>query len=128
MHLNASRWTWSNNLMFVITENSSVSINTTDNEICVSCPDDDAPKGCIVVLHPSQELQSIMSHEIPRAELRCFPVENGEYTVAVFEQIMNNALQENPLHVSMVTISVSTSSMCKLDDYPAQLSHQLTLI
>ena len=128
MHLNASRWTWSNNLMFVITENSSVSINTTDNEICVSCPDDDAPKGCIVVLHPSQELQSIISHEIPRAELRCFPVGNGEYTVAVFEQIMNNALQENPLHVSMVTISVSTSSMCKLDDYPAQLSHQLTLI
>ena len=119
--------------LFVITENSgsSASINTMDDQICVTCPGDDVPNGCVVVLHPSEELQSIMSHKISQSELRCFPQkQSGEYTVAVFKQIMNNALQENPLNVSMVTISISTSTQttCKLDDYPTQQSHQLTLM
>ena len=118
--------------MFVITENSgpSASINTTDDKICVSCPDDGVSKGCVVVLRLPQKMQSTLSYEIPRSEEgRCFPQkQSGEYTVAVFKQIMRNALQEKPLNVSMVTISISTQTTCKSDDYPNQLAHQLTLM
>ena len=46
----------------------SASINTTENQICVSCPDDGMSKGCVIVLRHSQELQSTMSYEILRSE------------------------------------------------------------
>ena len=50
-----------------------------------------------------------MSHEIPRAEVRCFHQEqSGDYTVAVFKQAMSNALQAKPFEVSVVSISTST--------------------
>ena len=82
--------------------------------ICVSCPDDRVSKGCVVVLRPPNKTLSAMSHEIPRAEVRCFHQEkSGDYTVAVFTQNMNNALQAKPLKVSVVSISTSTSAMRK---------------
>ena len=70
-----------------ITENSelSASINMTENQICVSCPDDGVSRGCIIVLRHSQELQSTMSYEILRSEGEgCFRQEqSGDYTVTV---------------------------------------------
>ena len=92
---------------FCITENSelSASINTTDDQICVSCPDDGVSKGCVVVLRPPQELQLTMSYEILRSERRCFHQEqSGDYTVTVFKQAMNNALYAYPLNVSVVSV------------------------
>ena len=107
--------------MFVITENSgpSASINRSDDRICVSCPGDGVSNGCVVVLRP-QKMQSTLSYEILRSEEdRCFSQKpSGEYTVAVFRRMMSNALQENPFTVSMVNVSISTQSTCKLDDYP----------
>ena len=103
----------------LITENSGfgASINTTENQICVSCPDDGLSRGCVVVLRHSQELQSIMSHNIPRAELRCFHQEqSGEYTVAVFKQTTNRTLHMIPLDVSVVSLSSSTPTTRKLND------------
>ena len=85
-------WVYNNSF---ITENSGfgASINTTENQICVSCPDDGVSRGCVIVLRHSQELQSIMSHNIPRAEVSCFHQEkSGDYTVAVFKQIINKTL------------------------------------
>lgn len=99
--------------MDFITDNSglSASINTTSDQICVSCPDDGVSKGCVVVLRPPQDLHSTMSYEIPRSELRCFHQEqSGNYTVAVFKQNTSNALEAIPLEVSVVSISNSTIS------------------
>ena len=103
-----------------ITENSvlSASINTTENQICVSCPDDGVSRGCVVVLHHSQELQSTKSYEILRSEeVRCFRQEqSGDYTVAVFKQTINKTLHAIPLKVSVVSISFSTPTTRKLND------------
>ena len=103
----------------LITENSglSASINTTDDQICVSCPDDGVSRGCVIVLRNSQELQSTMNHKIPRAEVRCFHQEqSGEYTVAVFTETTNKILDAIPLNVSMVSLSFSTPTTRKLND------------
>ena len=71
---------------FFITEHSgsSASINTTGDQICVSCPDDGVSRGCVVVLHHSQELQSTKSYEILRSEGGgCFRQEqSGDYNTS----------------------------------------------
>ena len=101
-----------------ITENSelSASINTTENQICVSCPDDGVSRGCVIVLRHSQELQSAMSYEILRLEGEgCFRQEkSGDYTVAVFKQTRNKTLHAIPLYVSLVSVSFSTPITRKL--------------
>ena len=96
----------------------SASINTTENQICVSCPDDGMSKGCVIVLRHSQELQSTMSYEIPRSEEEgCFHQElSGDYTVAVFKQNINKTLHASPLNVSMVSVSFSIPTTRKLND------------
>ena len=98
---------------FCITDDSELiaSINTTDDQICVSCPDDGMSKGCVVVLRPPQELQLTMSYEILRPERRCFHQEqSGDYTVTVFKRTMNNALYAYPLNVSMVSVFLTTTT------------------
>ena len=95
----------------------SASINTTENQICVSCPDDGVSRGCVIVLRHSQELQSSKSHRIPRSEVRCFRQElSGDYTVAVFKQTMNKTLHAISLNVSMVSVSSSTPTTRELND------------
>ena len=104
-------------IILFITENSelSASINTSDNQICVSCLDDGMSRGCVIVLRHSQELQS--SYEIRRSEVRCFHQElSGDYTVAVFKQAMNKTLYAIPLNVSVVSVSSSTPTTRKLND------------
>jgi len=85
---------------------ASASIQKADSNICVTCSDmnDGESNGCVVVVHSTQNLESTTSHEIPKSRERCFPQEDGEYTVAVFRQSMSNVLQENPLNVSVVSI------------------------
>ena len=59
-----------------------------------------------------------MSHEIPRAEVRCFHQEqSGDYTVAMFKQTMNKTLRAIPSapNVSVVSVSFSTPTR-KLND------------
>ena len=94
----------------------SASINTTEKQICVSCPDDGMSKGCVIVLRHSQELQSTMSYEILRSEEEgCFHQEqSGDYTVGVFKQTMNKTLHAIPLNVSVVSVSFSTPITRKL--------------
>ena len=60
-------------------------INTTDDHICVTCPDDGVSKGCVEVTHPSQET----SQEISKSDRgMCFPqLEDGEYNFTIFKQI-----------------------------------------
>jgi len=102
--------------MFVTTENSgpSASINAMNENICISCPDDGVSRGCVVVLRLPNKTLSAVSHEIQRAEVKCFHQEqSGDYTVAVFTQNTSNALQAKPLKVSVVSISTSTSAMRK---------------
>ena len=96
--------------MFKSNSGVHASINTTDDQICINCPDDGVSKGCVVVIRPPQELQSIISYKIPRSEGgRCFHQEqSGYYTVAVFKQIMRMTLQKTPLIVSEVFISLTT--------------------
>ena len=107
-------------LFIIENSGSSASINTTGDQICVSCPDDGTSKGCVVVLRPSQELQSTMSYEILRSEGEgCFHQEqSGDYTVAVFKQTMNKTLHAIPLKVdlSVVSVSFSTPITRKLND------------
>ena len=101
---------------FFIIENSrsSASINTTGDQICVSCS---VSKGCVIVLRTPQDLQSTMSHKIPRSEGEgCFHQQSGEYTVAVFKQTMNKTLHAIPLNVSVVSVSFSTPTTRKLND------------
>ena len=108
-----------NNNHSFVTENSGLSanINTTENQICVSCPDDGVSRGYVIVLRHSQELQSIMSHKIARAEVRCFRQEqSGEYTVTVFKQTTNETLHMIPLDVSVVSLSSSTPTTRKLNN------------
>ena len=98
--------------MFVTTDDSGPSprINTTDNQICVSCPDDGVSKGCVVVFRPPHKNLTTMSHHILRSEVKCFRQQQiGNYTVAVFKQAMSNALQAIPLKVSVVFISNSST-------------------
>ena len=121
---------WTHNNSF-ITEKSelSASINTTENQICVSCPDDGVSRGCVVVLRHSQELQSIMSHNTPRAEVRCFHQENNaDYTVAVFKQTMNKTLHAIPLalNVSVVSLAFSTPTR-KLNDARLAVHREIIL-
>ena len=73
-------------------------------------------KGCVIVLRHSQELQSTMSYEILRSEEEgCFHQElSGDYTVAVFKQTMNKTLHAIPLNVSVVSVTFSTPTTCKL--------------
>ena len=101
-----------------ITENSelSASINTTENQICVICPDDGVSRGCVIVSRHSQELQSTMSYEILRSEGEgCFHQEkSGNHTVAVFKQTINKTLRAISLTVSVVSVSFSTLTTCKL--------------
>lgn len=96
---------------------ASASIRETDSNICVSCSDmnDGESNGCVVVVHSTQDLESTASHEIPKSEKRCFPQEDGEYTVAVFRQSTSNILQKNPLNVSVVSIynPTPTPTTCK---------------
>ena len=94
----------------------NASINTTENQICVSCPDDGVSRGCVIVLCHSQELQSTISYEILRSEgERCFRQEkSGDYTVAVFKQTISKTLHAIPLNVSVVSVSFSTPTTCKL--------------
>ena len=94
----------------------SVSVNTTDDQICVSCPYSDVSKGCVVVSRHSQELQSTMSYEILRSEGegRFHQELSGDYTVAVFKQTMNKTLHAIPLNVSVVSLSLSTPATRKL--------------
>ena len=103
---------------YFITEKSelSASINTTEKQICVSCPDDGVSRGCVIVLCPSQELHSTMSYEILRSEGEgCFRQEkSGDYTIAVFKQTMNKTLHAIPLYVSLVSVSFSTPITRKL--------------
>ena len=75
-------------------------------------------KGCVVLLRPSQELQSTMSYEILRSEGEgCFRQElSGDYTVAVFKQTMNKTLHASALKVSVVSLSYSTLITRKLND------------
>jgi len=103
-----------------ITDNSvfGASINTTENQICVSCPDDGVSRGCVIVLRYTQQLQSTMSHIIPKAGIRCFYQEqNGDYTIAVFKQTMNKTLHAIPsaLNASVVSLYFSTPTR-KLSD------------
>ena len=101
------------------------SINTTENQICVSCPDDGVSRGCVIVLRYTQELQSIMSHKIARAEVRCFHQEqSGDYTVAAFKQTINKTLNAIPLNVSVVS---SSSSTRKLNDVGLGAHSELSL-
>ena len=98
--------------MVSITDDSGPSaiINTTDHQICVSCPDDGVSEGCVAILRP-QESTTTISHQIPRSEVRCFQ-QIGNYTVAVFkQQTTSSALQAIPLKVSVV--SISNSTRCK---------------
>ena len=81
----------------------SASIQVADSNICVHCSHGES-NGCVVVVHSTQNLESVTSHEIPKSSERCFPQEDGEYTVAVFRQYMSNVLQKNPLKVSVVSI------------------------
>ena len=75
-------------------------------------------KGCVVVLRPSQELQSTMSYEILRSEGGgCFRQEKSDdYTVAVFKQTMNKTLHASALKVSVASLSYSTLITRKLND------------
>ena len=74
-------------------------------------------RGCVIVLRHSQELQSTMSYKIPRSEVRCFHQEqSGDYTVAVFKQTINKTLHAIPVNVSVVSVSFSTPTTCKLND------------
>ena len=75
-------------------------------------------RGCVIVLRHSQELQSTMSYEIPRSKGEgCFRQEqSGDYTVAVFKQTINKTLHAIPLNVSVVSVSFSTPTTCKLND------------
>ena len=116
--------------MFVTTENSgpSASINAMNENICISCPDDGVSRGCVVVLRHSQELQSTMSHNIPRAEVSCFHQEqNGDYTVAVFKQTMNKTLNAIPQKVSVVCLSSSSPTTRKLNDAGLAAHSELSL-
>ena len=120
-------WVYNNSF---ITENSGfgASINTTENQICVSCPDDGVSRGCVIVLRHSQELQSIMSHNISRAKVNCFHQEkSGDYTVAVFKQIINKTLNAIPLNVSVVSLSSSTPTTRKLNDAGLAAHSELSL-
>lgn len=94
---------------------ASSTIRVADNNICIHCSDvnDGKWKGCIVVLHSIRKLESTVSHKIPKSRERCFPQEDGEYTVAVFRQNMSNVLQTAPLNVSVVSIRTPTPTTCK---------------
>ena len=95
---------------------ASASIREDTNSICINCSDmdDGESKGCFVIVVPfTRILESVVSREIPRSGETCFPQEDGDYSVAVFRQSVNNALQTTPLNVSIVSINGSTPTTCK---------------
>ena len=98
---------------FTVDLGASASIREAGNNICVSCFDMDEG-GCVVIVVPfTRILESVLSREIPRSGETCFPQEDGEYSVAVFRQSVNNVLQTAPLNVSIVSIYDSTPTTCK---------------
>ena len=94
----------------------SASIREAGDNICVICSDTDdgESRDCVVIVVPfTRILEFVMSREIPRSGETCFPQEDGDYSVAVFRQSINNVLQTTPLTVSVVSICNSTSTTCK---------------
>ena len=98
-------------LIFLTVDSAAnASIREDGDRICVNCSDvdDGESKGCVVVVHSNQTLESAMSYKIPLFTEKCFPQEGGEYTVAVFRQNMSNVLRQVPVNVSVVSIRVPT--------------------
>jgi len=62
-----------------------------------------------MIIHPTWNLESVESYIIQKSSRRCFHRPSGEYTVAVFGQIVGGVLQKVPLIVSVVSISEPTT-------------------
>lgn len=102
-------------IIATVDSEASASIQGADGNICVNCSDMDAgeSKGCVVVVHSTQILESVMNYEIPKSNEMCFPQKDGEYTVAVFRQSVSLALYPAPVIVSVVHVDNPTPTTCK---------------
>ena len=97
------------NCYFAVNSFVNASIQPTHNQICARCPAEGETKGCVVIIHPAWNLESVESHTIQKSDRRCFHQPSGEYTVAVFGQSMDRVLQMVPLNASVVSISKPTT-------------------
>ena len=94
---------------FTVDSPVSANIQQTHNQICIQCLENGETKGCVMIIHPTWNLESVESHIIQKSSRRCFHQLSGEYTVAVFGQSAGGVLQKVPLNVSVVSISEPTT-------------------
>ena len=94
---------------FTVDSPVSANFQQTHNQICIQCLENGETKGCVMIIHPTWNLESVESHIIQKSSRRCFHQLSGEYTVAVFGQSAGGVLQKVPLNVSVVSISEPTT-------------------